>query len=443
MNPMNVEIKKYLDKLNIKELNAMQLASVETWSKGKDVVLLSPTGTGKTLAYLLPVAQSLNTGIEGVQAMVLVPSRELAIQIDEVFKKMGTPFKSVCCYGGRPAMDEHRTINGVQPAVIIGTPGRINDHLSKNNIPTQSLTTLVIDEFDKSLELGFHDEMQQVLQQLPQLSRRFLLSATDAVEIPEFVGANHTIRLDFLPQDKEDTRQIEHLLVRSPQKDKLETLYKLLCHLSEGRTLVFVNYRESVDRVGNFLKEKNLPCGLFHGGMEQMDRERALYRFRNGSCKVLVSTDLAARGLDIEGINQVVHYHLPLNEEAYIHRSGRTARWDAQGVSFLLLHAEETVPEYVATQITEFVLPEVTQKPSIPDYITIYIGKGKKDKVNKIDIVGFLSKKGNLGRDDIGRVDVMDHYAYAAVKTKVARQLLQLVRGEKIKGMKTIIEYAK
>lgn len=443
MNPMNVELKKYLDKLNIKELNAMQLASVDTWSKGKDVVLLSPTGTGKTLAYLLPILQELDAQVQGVQALVLVPSRELAIQIDEVVKKMGTPYKSVCCYGGRPAMDEHRTINGVQPSIIIGTPGRINDHLKKRNIPTQSLTTLVIDEFDKSLELGFHDEMQQVLQQLPQLKRRFLLSATDAIEIPEFVGADRSIRLDFLPESKEDTRQIEHLLVSSPQKDKLETLYKLLCHQSEGRTLVFVNYRESVDRVGKFLQEKNLPCGMFHGGMEQMDRERALYRFRNGSCKVLVSTDLAARGLDIEGVNQVVHYHLPLNEEAYIHRSGRTARWDAKGLSFLLLHAEETVPEYVAHQIKEFDLPEVTPKPSIPDYITIYIGKGKKDKVNKIDIVGFLSKKGNLGRDDIGRVDVMDHYAYAAVKTKIARQLLQLVRGEKIKGMKTIIEYAK
>ena len=159
---------------------------------------MSPTGSGKTLAYLLPLVQSLKPGITGVQAIVLVPSRELALQIDQVFKSMNTPFKAVSCYGGRPAMEEHRTIKGVQPSVIIGTPGRMNDHLSKQNFDADTVTTLVIDEFDKCLEFGFQEEMATVIGQLPNLQRRFLLSATDAEEIPRFTGMNRTLKLDFL-----------------------------------------------------------------------------------------------------------------------------------------------------------------------------------------------------------------------------------------------------
>lgn len=231
--------------------------------------------------------------------------------------------------------------------------------------------------------------------------------------------------------------------VLSPQKDKLETLYQLLCVVAHEPTLVFVNYRESVDRVVSYLKSKKFPCEAFHGGMEQPDRERALYKFRNGSSPVLVSTDLAARGLDIPGIGNVVHYHLPVNEEAFTHRNGRTARWDATGSSFLLLHAEERLPEYLLPDIPAFDLSEQIPKPVKARWATLYIGKGKKDKLNKVDIVGFLYKKGGLSRKDIGQVDVKDHYAFVAVRRSKVRQVLSLVRGEKIKGIKTLIEEAK
>ncbi|MBP3589858.1 MAG: DEAD/DEAH box helicase, partial [Muribaculaceae bacterium] len=390
----------------------------------------------------------LRPGVEGVQAVVLVPSRELALQIETVFRRMNTPFKAISCYGGRPAMDEHRTMRGVRPSVIIGTPGRMNDHLRKQNFEATGVTTLVIDEFDKSLELGFQEEMAEVIGQLPGLRKRILLSATDAEEIPQFVGMGEGssrgafIKLNFLTEEPLSER-LSLRKVLSPAKDKLETLYQLLCTLGDASTLVFVNYRESVERIASFLKSKKFPCVSFHGGMEQQDRERALYKFRNGCSPVLISTDLAARGLDIPGVENVVHYHLPINEEAFTHRNGRTARWEASGCSFLLLHAEEQLPEYMSGEILDFSLPDDTSKPPKPRWSTLYIGKGKKDKVNKIDIVGFIYKKGGLQKEDVGQVDVKEHYAFVAVRRSKVKQLLTLLRGEKIKGMKTIIEEAK
>ena len=322
-------ISQALDNLKIESLNPMQEASIETWKEGKDLILLSPTGSGKTLAYLLPLLDSLKPDTQGVQAVVLVPSRELALQIDQVFKSMNTPYKVMSCYGGRPAMEEHRTMKGIQPSIIIGTPGRMNDHLSKQNFDASTVKTLVIDEFDKCLEFGFQEEMATVISQLPKLERRFLLSATDSEEIPQFTGMNRTIKLSFLNEDEPISERIHIYKVLSPIKDKLETLYKLLCTLGSQSTLVFCNHRESVERVGKYLQSQKLPCGIFHGGMEQEDRERSLYKFRNGSCHVLISTDLAARGLDIPDIDNIVHYHMPIQEDGYIHRNGRTARWEA------------------------------------------------------------------------------------------------------------------
>lgn len=437
-------MQQYLQNLKIERLNAMQEAMLEAYPQGKDVVLLSPTGSGKTLAYLLPLIKSLKEGAEGVQAVVLVPSRELALQTEGVFKQIGSRFKAISCYGGRPAMDEHRTMKSVNPSVIIATPGRMNDHLRKQNFDAAKVNTLVIDEFDKCLELGFQEEMNEVISQLPSLKKRVLLSATDADEIPQFVSLDsQPLKLDYLENKFSLNSRLNLQVVQSPLKDKLETLYNLLCALGNASTLVFVNYRESVDRVVAYLKEKRFPCDAFHGGMEQDRRERALYKFRNGSCPVLVSTDLAARGLDISGVEHVIHYHLPINEEAFTHRNGRTARWEASGSAYLLLHPEETIPEYLSQEVETYTLPVSIPKPPKSKWATLYIGKGKRDKLNKIDIVGFLYKKGGLAREEVGQVDVKEHHAFVAVRRGKMKQLLTLIQGEKIKGIKTIIEEAK
>lgn len=425
--------------LKIDSLTAMQETAIEEFRKRNNVVLLSPTGSGKTLAYLIPLYYMLTEKKE-VQAIVLVPSRELAMQIEQVFKSMGTGLNVLSCYGGRPAMDEHRMMSRVNPQVIISTPGRMNDHLSKANFDASTVTTLVIDEFDKCLELGFQDEMKTVISQLPALKRRYLLSATDAESIPEFVSDKDFLKLNFLSENVQIPDRIEVKYVKSPEKDKLETLADLLCSLGTRNSLIFVNYRESVERIYQFLKRKKIACEMFHGGMEQRDRERALYKFSNESCNVFVSTDLAARGLDIPHIDYVIHYHLPLNEDAYIHRNGRTARWDAEGHAVFILGPEEKLPDYVQQSVDEFRLPATIPAPSEPLWSTLYIGKGKKDKINKIDIVGFLSKVGGLQKDEIGRIDVKDHYAFVAISRKRVKSTLKNVEGKKIKGIKTIVE---
>nr|WP_321517356.1 DEAD/DEAH box helicase [uncultured Bacteroides sp.] len=435
------QIAQALKSLKIENLNPMQEASLRANSQGKDVILLSPTGSGKTLAFLLPLLQELKPEDDTIQSMVMVPSRELALQIESVFKAMNTGFKTCCCYGGHPISDEKKSILGNHPAIIIGTPGRINDHLTKGNFSPDSIHTLVIDEFDKSLEYGFHDEMSEIIAQLPGLKKRILLSATDAEEIPEFTGMNEIIKLDFLVDDEEVAR-LKLMKVISPDKDKLETLFRLLCMLGSSSTIVFCNHRDAVERVSDYLASKGLDNEFFHGGMEQPDRERALYKFRNGSCHVFVSTDLASRGLDIPEIENIIHYHIPINEDAFTHRNGRTARWDAEGTSYIILNDDETLPVYVTEEPEIFNLPKTTPRPVKPLWVTLYIGKGKKDKVNKIDIIGFLYKKGQLAKEDLGQIDVKEHFAFVAIRRSKLNQTLNLIQGEKIKGIKAKIEEA-
>ncbi len=431
-----------LQRLSIETLTPMQETTLLTAREKNSIILLSPTGTGKTLAYLLPLIERLKQTTSGVQAMVIVPSRELAIQIEGVIKAMNLPWKAMSVYGGRAAMDEHRTMKGLQPTIIIGTPGRLNDHLEKGNINASFIATLVIDEFDKCLELGFQGEMQQVVEKLPAVRFRYLTSATDTDELPTFTTMHHAEKLNYLlAHENED--KVHTYIVHSESKDKLHTLYKLLCTLEDGQSIVFLNHREAVDRVSAYLREQKLYFEAYHGGMEQEMRERALYKFRCGSSNVLVSTDLAARGLDIPEVRHIIHYHLPSSEEGYIHRTGRTARWNADGSSYLILHSEERAPEYLPEDVTDYPLPERVGRPVPPVWSTLYIGKGKKDKINKVDIAGFLYKKGGLTCEDVGPIDVHDYYAYVSVSRSKVRQLLTLISGEKIKGMKTRIEIAK
>ena len=440
-----MDIDKILKKLRISELNEMQQHAAEAilCSDG-DVVLLSPTGTGKTLAYLLPLIQQLDATSDDVQALVVVPGRELALQSDTVLRDMGSGIRSASCYGGRATMDEHRKLKEVNPQIIFGTPGRLNDHLDKENINRYHIRWLVIDEFDKCLAMGFHQEMQKLIKSLPALQRRILLSATNAEQIPQFVNmAKKGTLVDFLPEEEQTSERVTLYEVKSPQKDKLETLRNLLLGFGNESSIVFLNYRDSVERVNNYLTEQGFVTSFFHGGLEQKQREAALYRFSNGSANVLVATDLASRGLDIPDIQNIIHYHLPESEEGYVHRVGRTARWDKQGRAFFITGPEEHIPEYVEGNIENYSLPSLPregQGVSLPRMATLYIGKGKKDKVSKGDIVGFLCKKGGLQADEIGRIDVNDRYTYVAVKREKLQQVVRQTQGEKIKGIKTIIE---
>ena len=423
-------------------LNAMQTAVCDELLQHTDnLMVLSPTGSGKTLAYLLPLTQLLDAQSNQVQAVVVVPGRELALQSATVLKDMGCGLRGMACYGGRATMDEHRKLREVQPQIVFATPGRLNDHLQKGNIDTHAIRYLFIDEFDKCLEMGFHDEMQQLIGLLPKAIRSVLLSATPAEELGSQTLVTRFFKvLNFLPEDEQVSQRVTIYRVQSEEKDKLPTLRQLLLSFQGASTIVFLNYRDAVERVATYLREQGFVVSHFHGGMEQRQREDALYRFSNGSAPILVSTDLAARGLDIPNIANIVHYHLPETEDGYVHRVGRTARWDKHGKAFFILHGQEQIPAYVDADVADFVLPQVLPEPTQPHFQTLYIGKGRRDKLSKTDIVGFLCKKGGLKGDEIGRIDVRDRYTYVAVARTKAKQVVQRTQGEKIKGLRTVIE---
>lgn len=432
---------KIIDKLGI-TLNDMQNDTAHAiLHSNKDVVVLSPTGSGKTLAYLLPVVELLDATLDAVQAVVVLPGRELALQSATVLAGMGSGLRAMACYGGRPAMDEHRTMRQVRPQVVFGTPGRLNDHLDKDNIEASQVRFVVIDEFDKCLEMGFHDEMAALMGKLPADARRVLLSATDADSIPHFVNLGRSTRVDYLSDDEQIPDRISIFSVHSPEKDKLATLSSLLLEQGDHSSIVFLNHRDAVERTGDYLRRLGFATSIFHGGLDQKMREHALYKFSNGSANILVSTDLASRGLDIPDVDNIIHYHLPETEEAYIHRVGRTARWQAEGRSFFVLGPEEHLPDYLHTATADHSpQPAAGAVPARPRMATVYIGKGKKDKISKGDILGFLCKKGGLENGEIGRIDVKDRYAYAAVAYPRLQELLDRVQGEKIKGVKTVVE---
>lgn len=440
---MSYSIDKILGNLKIAALNEMQLASIAANKAHNDVILLSATGSGKTLAFLLPVLDRIDFANNSTtQALIVVPTRELALQIEDVFRKMSTGLKITACYGGhKREIEENSLIH--PPAVIVGTPGRLGDHIRRGSITLDTIKTLVLDEFDKSLELGFQDEVAFVIGSLPNLEKRLLTSATEAVELPDFLRLENAERVSFVTGEEEG-QQLEMQYLVSDDKDKADTLFRLICSKGDRLTIVFCNHRESVERTSSILKDKGIVNEFYHGAMEQREREAALGKFRNGSTNVLITTDLASRGLDIPYIRYIIHYHLPHTEDIFTHRNGRTARMEASGTSILILSPEETLPEYIdKDKIKEIRLPDDVTLPKKPEWITLYVDAGKKDKINKIDIVGFLAQKGELKKEDIGLIEVKDFFSFVAVRKTKATHALHAIKGERIKGKKVFIEVAK
>lgn len=446
----NNDIKDILHKLNIAELSEMQQTVYDEIVNKRNLAILSPTGSGKTLAFLLPLLKRLKPNPrpnEWPQAVVVSPSRELTQQIEDVFKRMKTSFSSMALCGGRSAMDAARVLKEIKPAVVFATPGRLNDHLKRKDFDPGIPTILVVDEFDKCLELGFKKEMDSLVKEFKFIKQTIFTSAThpntetfetDSLLLNRF---QQSLLLDFcVTQNELVNKTIEWNVVHSPSNDKLETLAALLSHLKGEPTIVFVSHRESVDRVSAYLRQLKFSCSKYHGGMEQENREREVYSFRAGSTNILIATDLAARGLDIPEVRSIVHYHLPLNHEVFVHRCGRTARWDADGKVFTIVNPKEQLPDFYPNICVDIDINLTCVAPTQPTFTSIYLSKGKKDKISKMDIVGFLCKKGGLTMPDIGRIDIDKYHSFAAIKSQKVKRVLNDIAGEKIKGQSVLIE---
>jgi ATP-dependent RNA helicase DeaD len=430
-----------LANLGISDLNEMQEVSHDAIINENNVLLLSPTGSGKTLAFLLPIFELLQPEMLSVQCLILVPSRELGLQIEQVWKKMSTGYKVNVCYGGHSIDTEIKNLSN-PPAILIGTPGRIADHIDRGTFRLDKIQTLVLDEFDKSLQLGFHEQMSFVIGKLTKLNKRVLVSATSGIEIPKYTRVVNPLVLDFIPENKEENNLSLQMVV-SKDKDKLMTLFQLICSLKSEAAIVFCNHRDAAERISDTLNEKGIYATYYHGGMDQEERERALIQFRNGSMSYLITTDLAARGLDIPEMKHVIHYHLPLKEEEFTHRNGRTARMLASGTAYIIVNESEKKLDYIDYSMPVMEVSSNVVLPKPPQFQTIYISGGKKNKLNKIDIVGFFSQKGKLEKGDLGLIEVKDFISFAAVKYNKVKDLLSNIREEKMKGKKFKIQVAR
>lgn len=426
------------DRLGIEQLNEMQLKMMAQATEQRDIILLSPTGSGKTLAFTLPVMKLMKPSTGRVQCVVIAPSRELVMQIAGVMREVGRDFRVVALYGGHNVEDEVNSLK-VVPDIVVATPGRLLDHAVRRNIDLLPVRILVLDEFDKSLELGFEEEMEKLVKRMKNVSRFILTSATDADTLPEFLNLTNPVTLNFVGENKNLKERMRIHRVDSDGKDKLESLLHLLHNINEGTTpeksIIFVNHRESAERVAEFLKKSGVDAVLYHGALDQRERETAVALFNNGSRPVLVATDLAARGLDIEKVASVIHYHQPLTPDAFTHRNGRTARVEEEGDVYVLVGPEEEVKEFVEFDDTRY-LDTSIRKNLRSGFTSLYIGGGKREKVSRGDILGFLIKEGGLESSEIGKINVYDHYALAAVKSDKIDVLLKNIAGKKLKGEK-------
>lgn len=433
------------ERLGIEQLNDMQLKMMAQATEPKDIILLSPTGSGKTLAFTLPVLKMLKPPTGRVQAVVVAPSRELVVQIASVMREVCGATRVLALYGGHKVEDEVNSLK-VVPDIVVATPGRLLDHAVRRNIDLLPTRILVLDEFDKSLELGFEEEMGKLVRRMKNVSRVILTSATRADVLPDFLKLDNPVTFDFLDRNSDLHERMQVHRVDTDSRDKLESLLVLLRNLTDGprpdKAMVFVNHRESAERVAEFLKKKGVDCALYHGALDQHERETAVALFNNGSRPILVATDLAARGLDIEKVASVIHYHQPLTPEAYTHRNGRTARVEETGDIYVLVGPDEGVKDFV--EFDDSFVPDPAREASLKSgYDTLRIDGGKREKVSRGDILGFLVKECGIDPKAIGKINVYDHYALVAVDGTAVPQLLENMKGKKLKGEKRRISPVK
>ncbi len=432
-------IEQIRSRLGIESLNNMQ-TTMASKANATNIVLLSPTGSGKTIAYLLPLLKNIKASTGRVQAVVIAPSRELAVQISKVAQTIAVGLKVTCCYGGHNVTDEENSLS-VVPDILVGTPGRLLDHAKRGNVYLQPVRILVLDEFDKSLELGFHEEMRKLIKRMPNISRQILTSATRISDCPDFISLRDAETLCFLSESTVESR-INVLRVESDMRDKLETLRTLLYNIEPGKTIIFANHRESAMRIYEYLKKLHLPVGLYHGGLDQIDREKAVQMLNNGTFSIMVTTDLGSRGLDITGVKHIVHYHLPQTQETYTHRNGRTARIDNTGSVYVITGPDEKIPDFISFD-DSLALDSDAECRIRKEYETIFFSAGKKEKISKGDILGFILTKSGIEPSAVGRIDVADHYALVAVDARVAKSVLAAIAREKIKNQKVKISIAR
>lgn len=428
--------------LGIAELNPMQTAV--SVAEANRIILLAPTGSGKTIAFTLALLKRVNTDGAGATspcAVVIAPSRELVRQIESVIRPVAATFglKTLALYGGNDFRKENASLGAAIPEIVVATPGRLLDHINRQSLDLGFTDNVVIDEYDKTLELGFHDELKKIVrglgEHLPAKSPAFamLTSATPISELPGFMRLDDAETIDYTVESPVESR-LRIMSVPSFQKDKLETLAALIGSIHKnGSVIVFVNHRESAERVGDFLTRKHISNVVYHGGLDQQQREMALAIFDSDAASVLVSTDLAGRGIDISGVSSIIHYHQTSDEATWKHRNGRTARVDRHGEVYVITSPDEGLMPFVNADRDYY--PDMTSDGAVrPKKDVIYIDKGRHDKISKGDIAGFIMKKAGIPATSLGKITLGNKYALAAVDHEYVSEILEAAKSNRLKN---------
>lgn len=467
------EILKALDALGYKEPSDVQQRVIPEILQGKDVIVKSQTGSGKTAAFGIPLCEKINWDEQKPQALVLTPTRELAIQVKEEVMSIGRfkRIRTVAVFGKQPFSEQARELKQ-RTHVVVGTPGRVMDHIERCSLDTSNIKYLIIDEADEMLNMGFIDQVRDILRGLNQKRQSILLSATISPEILSLCNEymNNPISIEIKAQ-KLITDNINHEIYRVNEQYKMEELNKVLIVEAPKTAVIFCKTKENVDKVFEALGRNRYSIGKIHGGMMQKERLEQMDRFKKGSFRILIATDVAARGIDVEGITHVINYDLPVEKEAYVHRIGRTGRAGAKGKALSLVNQYEDrllnmIQEYIGFEVPLANLPkdeEVKVKeaealkvlrttPQVKkqkakavnkDITKIYLNGGKKKKIRPGDIVGAISRIDGIVAEDIGIIDVQDTVSYVDILNGKGNKVIEGLRNATIKGKKLKVERAR
>lgn len=441
---LHPELLENLKTLNYQEMTPIQALSLPDILAGKDVIGQGKTGSGKTAAFGLGILNSLEVKRFRIQALVMCPTRELADQVAKEIRSLGRAIhniKVLTLCGGMPFGPQAGSLeHGAH--IIIGTPGRIDDHLRRGTLALGDVHTLVLDEADRMLEMGFQDTIDAIIEKTPTQRQTMLFSATFPKQIKRIANAIMVDPVLVKAPALHDNSVITQHFYSITEPYRLNALRLILQHFRPESAVVFCNTKRETQDVSDALEQNGFSSLALHGDLEQRDRDKTLVRFANKSVSILVATDVAARGLDIDGIDMVINYHIAHDPEVHLHRIGRTGRAGSKGIACSLYAESEAHRVALLDGDIDPIndteeLPPVSlldQAPVQPVMSTILIDGGKKQKIRPGDILGALTGEKGITGNQVGKIHIFDNWAYVAVNTDAIRPALRKLSAGKLKG---------
>ena len=444
--PLSAEFLANLKSLDFKTMTPVQAQCLPAILKGQDIQAQAKTGSGKTAAFGIGLLQEINAKQFQTQSLILCPTRELADQVSKELRRLARPITNVkilTLCGGKPIGPQYASLE-FKPHIVVGTPGRVLKHLQKGTLKLHQLKTLVLDEADRMLDMGFHEDIMLIIDKMPTKRQTMLFSATLPDEIKHISQAIQNNPVDIKLDNQHDNNKIKQIFYEIQKGERLQTLLAILAHHRPESSVIFCNRKQQCQELADQLWDEGFHALALHGDLEQQERDQVLVQFSNKSSSILIATDVAARGLDIKDLSAVINFELTPDPEVHTHRIGRTGRAGKEGLALSLFMPSEVkklnaIEEFQKSTVK--IEPASSLKPRenyklSPPMVTISINGGRKNKVRAGDLLGALTANTNLQGKQIGKIDIFDNLAYVAVERPAAKQAFKILSEGKIKGKK-------